>query len=89
MAEIRLGRVQYAIMEVLWRKRRATAREITEELDEAPPLAHSTVQTLLRKLEAKKVVAHEGAGAHLLLPRACGAGRGPGPGDARVHRAAV
>ena len=60
MAGIRLGRVQHQIMKVLWKRGRATAREITESLagrDGAP--VHSTVQTLLRKLEAKGVVGHE------------------------------
>ena len=60
MASIRLGRVQHQIMKVLWKRGRATAREVTEALggrDGAP--VHSTVQTLLRKLEAKGVVGHE------------------------------
>src|SRR6266851_1178707 len=55
----RLGRVQLQIMEVLWRHGRATARQITEELCRVKPIAHSTVQTLLRKLEAKGVVTHD------------------------------
>jgi BlaI family penicillinase repressor len=55
----RLGKVQRLIMEVLWREKRATARQITEELSRTQPLAHSTVQTLLRKLEAKGVITHD------------------------------
>lgn len=55
----RLGRVQLQIMQVLWRKQRATAREITDELSRTRPTAHSTVQTLLRELEAKGAVAHD------------------------------
>jgi BlaI family transcriptional regulator, penicillinase repressor len=55
----RLGRVQLQIMEVLWRHGRATARQITDELSRTKPIAHSTVQTLLRKLEAKGAVAHD------------------------------
>jgi BlaI family penicillinase repressor len=55
----RLGRVQHEIMQVLWQRGRATAREITEELSRARPIAHSTVQTLLRKLEAKGAVTHD------------------------------
>ena len=35
------------------------AREITEALNETEPVAHSTVQTLLRQLEAKGAVGHE------------------------------
>ncbi|MEX2139113.1 MAG: BlaI/MecI/CopY family transcriptional regulator [Pirellulales bacterium] len=56
---IRLGRVQLRIMQVLWERRRATAREITEALNADEPIAHSTVQTLLRGLEAKRAVDHK------------------------------
>ncbi len=65
----RLGRVQLKIVQALWEKRRANAREITETLNRDEPvahspiahspIAHSTVQTLLRKLEAKGAVAHD------------------------------
>lgn len=57
----KLGRVQLQIMQVLWQRGRATAREITDDLnalDSAAPIAHSTVQTLLRKLEVKGAVRH-------------------------------
>jgi BlaI family transcriptional regulator, penicillinase repressor len=54
----RLGKVQLQIMEVLWRYGRATARQITDELCRAKPIAHSTVQTLLRQLEAKGALTH-------------------------------
>lgn len=59
MSKTKLGRVQHRIMQVLWEKRRASAREITEALCASEPIAHSTVQTLLRKLEAKGSVGHE------------------------------
>jgi BlaI family penicillinase repressor len=52
-------------MRILWREGRVTARQITEKLNrEAPeaPIAHSTTQTLLRKLEARGAVAHETEG---------------------------
>ncbi|MHC4441531.1 MAG: BlaI/MecI/CopY family transcriptional regulator [Planctomycetota bacterium] len=55
----RFGRVQLRIMHVLWSKGRANAREITEALNKEEPIAHSTVQTLLRKLEAKGAVSHK------------------------------
>jgi len=58
----RLGRVQLRIMQFLWDRGRATARDITEALSREKPIAHSTVQTLLRKLEAKGAVGHEVAG---------------------------
>ena len=59
MSGIRLGRVQWRIMQVLWEKGRANAREITDALNKIQPIAHSTVQTLLRKLENKGAVDHD------------------------------
>lgn len=59
MTATRMGRVQLKIMQVLWEKGRANAREITEALNLDQPTAHSTVQTLLRKLEDKGAIAHE------------------------------
>jgi BlaI family penicillinase repressor len=58
-APLRLGKVQTQIMEILWQRGQATAREITGELARTQPLAHSTVQTLLRKLEAKGAITHD------------------------------
>lgn len=57
-----LGRVQLLIMQVLWDKQRATAREITDTISKREAIAHSTVQTLLRGLEEKSAVAHEAEG---------------------------
>ncbi len=51
-----MGSVQLRIMRVLWNEGEATARRISDAL---APVAHSTVQTLLRKLEKKGAVAHE------------------------------
>jgi len=59
MSVPRFGRVQLRMMQVLWEKGRATAREITELLNRVEPIAHSTVQTLLRKLENKRAVTHD------------------------------
>lgn len=59
MTATQLGRVQLMIMQVLWDKRRATAREITDAMNLIEPIAHSTVQTLLRGLEGKGAVVHE------------------------------
>ena len=60
MTAPQLGRVQLLIMQVLWDKGRATAREITDAINSASePIAHSTVQTLLRGLEDKGSAAHE------------------------------
>ena len=58
MSHIRFGRMQHRIMEILWGRRKASAREITEALNQDQPVAHSTVQTLLRKLEKKGAIDH-------------------------------
>ena len=55
----RFGRVELRIMHVLWEKGQATAREITEAMNRSARTAHSTVQTLLRKLEEKGAVDHD------------------------------
>jgi BlaI family penicillinase repressor len=55
----KFGKVQLRIMRVLWEKDRANAREITDALNKGGEIAHSTVQTLLRKLERKGAVAHD------------------------------
>jgi predicted transcriptional regulator len=56
----RLGAKQMQILKVIWRREEATAREITDDLNAGQDTltAHSTVQTLLRELEQKKVVDH-------------------------------
>lgn len=56
---ITLGTVQLRIMRVLWEEGEATARRITDVMNAANPIAHSTVQTLLRKLETKRAITHE------------------------------
>jgi BlaI family penicillinase repressor len=59
MTEDKMGQVQLKIMQLLWKLKRATARELTDELNKADAIAHSTVQTLLRQLENKGSVNHE------------------------------
>ena len=62
MTTTQLGRVQLLIMQVLWDRGRATAREITDQINQAEPIAHSTVQTLLRGLEEKGAADHDTEG---------------------------
>lgn len=62
MTATKLGKVQLRIMNVLWERGEATAREITDELNETESIAHSTVQTLLRGLMDKGAVTHETRG---------------------------
>lgn len=59
MTSTQLGRVQLLIMQVLWERGRATAREITDAISASEPIAHSTVQTLLRGLEEKGSISHQ------------------------------
>jgi BlaI family transcriptional regulator, penicillinase repressor len=63
MGKPQLAGLQLRIMQVLWSKPKATAREITDEINASSgPIAHSTVQTMLRVLEEKKAVSHESEG---------------------------
>lgn len=62
MTATQLGRVQLLIMQVLWENGKTTAREITDAINTIEPIAHSTVQTLLRGLEEKGSVDHEAEG---------------------------
>jgi BlaI family penicillinase repressor len=64
---MKLGKVQLEIMKVLWQQGDSTARTITDELSKKEPIAHSTVQTLLRKLEAKGAVEHFSEGRTFLF----------------------
>lgn len=59
MAEFELGKGQMKVMRVLWEKKRATAQEIIDELNEVEPVRRSTVQTFLRILEKKGIIDHD------------------------------
>ncbi len=50
------------LMNVLWRKGRATVAEVAAALPKSGPLAYNTVQTILRILETKGYVGHEQEG---------------------------
>lgn len=63
MTPIRFGPVQLKIMQVLWLREEMSARQITEALQlRGEEMAHSTVQTLLRQLQAKGAVGHRQEG---------------------------
>jgi BlaI family transcriptional regulator, penicillinase repressor len=53
----RLGNLQFEIMKVLWDQGPATVAEVQERL-EGKSLAYTTVATMLRKMEGRKLVAH-------------------------------
>jgi len=63
-----LTKAELRIMEVLWQLRRATVADVVAALPR-PPLAYTTVLTMLRILEQKRFVKHEaGARAHIYAP---------------------
>lgn len=53
------------LMDVLWRKKRATVADVVADLP-PPPLAYSTVLTTLRTLEEKGYVQHDEEGRAFL-----------------------
>lgn len=57
--EIRLGRLELQIMNVVWSSGKATVHEVRDELSKGRKPAYSTVLTMMRKLEAKGYLAHE------------------------------
>lgn len=46
------------ILDVLWKKREATVREVADELSNNSPVAYNTVLTILRIMEKKGFVTH-------------------------------
>ena len=63
-----LTKAELRIMEVLWQLRRATVSDVVAALPR-PPLAYTTVLTMLRILEQKRFVKHEaGTRAHVYFP---------------------
>ena len=58
-AECRMPNAELDVMRCLWQGRPRTAREIREMLKTDRPMSHSSVCTLLRRLEAKDFVVHE------------------------------
>ena len=47
------------VLACLWQKGEATAREIREMMDHYRPMTHGSMVTLLKRLEAKKLVTRE------------------------------
>ena len=52
----RLTRLELDVMNVLWEVGTASVREIMERMPAKRPLAYTTVQTIVRRLEAKQAV---------------------------------
>jgi predicted transcriptional regulator len=63
-----LTKAELRIMQVLWEKRRATVADVVAAIGK-PPLAYTTVLTMLRILDQKGIVGHEADGrAHVYRP---------------------
>jgi BlaI family transcriptional regulator, penicillinase repressor len=53
-----LAALQLIIMQVLWQRGEATVAEVREALRATRPLAHTTIGTMLAKMERKGQVSH-------------------------------
>ncbi|WP_368563232.1 BlaI/MecI/CopY family transcriptional regulator [Pseudoxanthomonas sp. UTMC 1351] len=50
------------ILEVLWKKKEASVREVTDELSKKKPVAYTTVLTMFKILDKKGLVSHRTEG---------------------------
>jgi len=57
-SEIRLGRLELQIMNVVWHRGKATVHDVKKALSRRNP-AYSTILTMMRKLEAKGYLEHQ------------------------------
>src|SRR5881296_3288734 len=58
----RLGDLQLRIMRILWNNSEATVGVVHEELGGTSRFAYTTIATMLRKMEARGLVAHRDEG---------------------------
>ncbi len=61
-----LGKLQFAIMRVLWKCGEATVSDVHEALRQSHGLAPTTVATMLKKMEHKGVVDHRTVGRRFI-----------------------
>jgi predicted transcriptional regulator len=59
LSDIRLGRLELQIMNVVWNKGRATVHDVKDVLSCGRKPAYSTILTMMRKLEAKGYLQHD------------------------------
>ncbi len=71
MARSRLGSLEAAVMDVMWRSQTPlTVRQVAETLQPSRPVAYTTVLTVMDNLFRKAVLARELTGrAHVYRPR--------------------
>lgn len=58
-SEIRLGRLELKIMNVVWERGKATVHDVKDALSRGRKPAYSTILTMMRKLEAKGYLEHD------------------------------
>jgi BlaI family transcriptional regulator, penicillinase repressor len=58
-SEIRLGRLELQIMNVVWERGKATVHDVKEALGKGRKPAYSTILTMMRKIEAKGYLEHD------------------------------
>ena len=81
MVEYGLTELQLEIMGVLWRRGEATVVEVREALEPGRELAHTTVSTLLSRLERRGVVSRRKEGRQWVYE--------PAVAEERVRRSVV
>ena len=54
--ERRISEAEFDLLEALWKRRRATARELAEDLQASRGWARTTVKTMLDRMAAKELV---------------------------------
>ncbi len=57
--EIRLGKLELQIMNVVWDRHQATVHDVKDALSQGRKHAYSTILTMMRKLEQKGYLEHE------------------------------
>ncbi len=63
---LRLGDLQLKILQVLWRRGESAVARVHEALGGNATFAYTTVATMLRKMEARGLVAHRAEGRSFL-----------------------
>ncbi len=63
---LRVGNLQLQILRVLWDGGPATVTEVQQRLPEGDTLAYTTIATMLRKMEARRLVEHEVEGRRFI-----------------------
>lgn len=63
---LRLGDLQLRILQVLWARHEASVAQVHADLSPTRPLAYTTVATMLRKMEERRLVQHREQGRAFL-----------------------